>query len=80
MAQPRRATPVTLTREERLEALLKELRPKVDEIVQRMAEKWVDTPEHLELGAIEYEIRDAGQEIAATVHQTGLASRKKRGT
>ncbi len=80
MAQPQRSTTPTLGREERLEALLKELRPKVDQIVRQMAEKWVDTPEHLELGAIEYELRDAGQKIAATVHQTGLESRKKRGT
>jgi hypothetical protein len=80
MARPRPSTTPVPTHEERLEALLKELRPKVDEIVRRIAEKWVDTPEHQELGAIEYEIRDAGQEIAATVQQTGLASRKKRGT
>jgi hypothetical protein len=80
MAQPQRSTTPTATREERLDSLLKELRPKVDEIVRRMAEKWVDTPEHLELGAIEYTLRDGGQEVAATVHQTGLESRKKRGT
>ena len=80
MAQPQRSTAPTLTREERLQALLKELRPKVDQIVQQMAEKWVDTPENLELGAIEYQLRDAGQQIAATVQQTGFESRKKRGT
>jgi hypothetical protein len=80
MAQPQRSTTPAPTRQEQLEALLKELRPKVDEIVQRIAEKWVDTPEHQELGAIEYAIRDAGQEIAATVQQTGLDRRKKRGT
>ena len=80
MAQPRPSTTAVQTREERLEALLQELRPQVDAIVRRMAEKWVDTPEHQELGAIEYDFRDAGREIAASVHQTGLASRKKRGT
>jgi hypothetical protein len=52
----------------------------VDVIVRRLAEKWVDTPEHEELGAIEYELRDAGREFAAAVHQTGLEGRKKRGT
>lgn len=80
MAQPQRSTTPAPSREEQLAALMKEVQPKVDEIVRCMAEKWVDTPEHLELGAIEYEFRDAGQEIAATVHQTGLESRKKRGT
>jgi hypothetical protein len=80
MPQPRPVTAPVPTRQERLDALLQELRPKVDAIVQRLAEQWVDTPEHLELGAIEYTLRDAGQEIAATVHHTGLASRKKRGT
>jgi len=79
MAQPQRSTTPVPSREERLATLLKELQPKVDAIVRRMAERWVDTPEHLELGAIEYELRDAGQEFAATVHQTGLTSRKKRG-
>lgn len=80
MAQPQPSRTPVPSREERLASLLQELQPKVDAIVRRLAEKWVDTPEHLELGAIEYELRDAGQEFATTVHQTGLASRKKRGT
>jgi hypothetical protein len=80
MTQPRPATIPTPTREQRLQALLQELQPQVDAIVRRVAEQWVDTPEHQELGAIEYTLREAGQEIAATVQQTGLASRKKRGT
>jgi hypothetical protein len=80
MAQPQADTTPVPSRDERLQALLTELQPKVDAIVRRLAEKWVDTPEHLELGAIEYELRDAGQEFVTTVHQTGLVSRKKRGT
>ena len=80
MTQPRASAAVVQTREEQLQALLKELQPKVEAIVRRMAEKWVDTPQERELGAIEYEFRAAGQQIAATVHETGLASRKKRGT
>lgn len=81
MAQPQRANSVpTPSREQQVQELVHQLQPKVDAIVRRMAEKWVDTPEAKELGAIEYELRDGGQELAAAVHETGLASRKKRGT
>jgi hypothetical protein len=80
MPQPRPDPTPPPTREQRLQALLQELQPQVDAIVRRAAEQWVDTPEHQELGAIEYALRDAGQEIAAALQQTGLASRKKRGT
>ena len=68
------------TREERIEAILKELRPKVDEVVRRMVERAVDVPEAEEFGAIDFEFRDAGQKLANDVRQASVASRKKRGT
>jgi hypothetical protein len=68
------------SREERIEALMQQLRPKVEEVVRRMVERAVDVPEAEEFGAIDFEFRDAGQEIATDVRQAGLDSRKKRGT
>ena len=68
------------SREERIEALLKELRPTIDAAVRRMVERAVDVPEAEEFGAIDFEFRDAGQQLANEVRQASLASRKKRAT
>jgi hypothetical protein len=68
------------TREQRIEAILKELRPKVDAEVRKMVERAVDVPEAEEFGAIDFEFRDAGQRLANEVRQASVASRKKRGT
>jgi hypothetical protein len=67
------------TREEQIEALMSQLRPKVEEALRRMVERAVDVPEAEEFGAIEYEFRDAGLNVANEVRQASLASRKKRG-
>ena len=74
------ATAATETREQRIEAILKELRPKIDEAVRRMVERAVDVPEAEEFGPIDLEFRDAGQELVNDVRQASVASRKKRGT
>jgi hypothetical protein len=68
------------TREQRIEALMKELRPKIEETVRQMVERAVDVPEAQEFGAIDFEFRDAGQQLANEVRQASVASRKKRGT
>jgi hypothetical protein len=68
------------TREQRIEAIMKELRPKIDEQVRQMVERAVDVPESEEFGAIDFEFRDAGQKLANDVRQASAASRKKRGT
>jgi hypothetical protein len=68
------------TREQRIEAIMKELRPKVEETVRRMVERAVDVPEAEEFGAIDFEFRDAGQKLANDVRQASVVSRKKRGT
>jgi hypothetical protein len=75
------ATPVAVpTREDQIEALMNQLRPKVEEALRRMVERAVDVPEAEEFGAIEYEFRDAGLNVANEVRQASLVSRKKRGT
>ena len=71
------AAATTESREERIEAILKELRPKIEATVRRMVERAVDVPEAQEFGAIDFEFRDAGQELANEVRQAGVASRKK---
>jgi hypothetical protein len=68
------------TREERIEAIMKELRPKIEATIRRMVERAVGVPEAEEFGAIDFEFRDAGQQLANEVRQAGVASRKKRGT
>lgn len=68
------------TREQRIEAIMKELRPKIDATVRQMVERAVDVPEAEEFGAIDFEFRDAGQKLANDVRQASVASRKKRGT
>ncbi len=68
------------SREQHVEAIMKELRPKIEEQVRQMVERAVDVPEAQEFGAIDLEFRDAGQKLANDVRQAGLASRKKRGT
>jgi hypothetical protein len=77
----RLATPeASKTREQRIEAVLKELRPKVEATVRRLVERAVDVPEAEEFGALDLEFRDAGQELVNEVRQASVASRKKRGT
>jgi len=68
------------TREQRIEAIMKELRPKIEETVRQMVERAVDVPEAEEFGAIDFEFRDAGQQLTNEVRQASVASRKKRAT
>ena len=82
MPQPKTALPVdpAVERQERIDAVMKELRPKLDAMLQKMVETIVDKPEAEELGEVEFELRDMGRDLIATVQETGLKSRKKRGT
>jgi hypothetical protein len=68
------------TREQRIENIMKELRPKIEQTVRELVERAVDVPEAEEFGAIDFEFRDAGQKFANDVRQASVASRKKRGT
>ena len=68
------------SREERIEAIMQQLRPQIEQAVRQMVERAVDVPEAEEFGAIDTTFRDAGQKLATEVRQASLASRKKRGT
>lgn len=72
--------PVCETRQQRVEAILQELLPKLEATVRQMVERAVDVPEAEEFGPIDLEFRDAGLQLANEVRQASLASRKKRGT
>jgi hypothetical protein len=74
------ATTTPGTREQRIEALMNELRPKVEATVRQLVERAVDVPEAEEFGAIDFEFRDAGLKLTNEVRQAAVASRKKRGT
>jgi hypothetical protein len=82
MPQPRKSAPVDplKDRQDRIDEAMRELRPKIEVMVLKMVETIVDKPEAEELGAVEFELRDMGRDLTAIVQQTGLASRKKRGT
>ena len=73
------AAPVP-TRDERAEAIMAQLRPRIEQAVREMVERAVDVPEAEEFGAIDAAFRDAGRDIANEVRQAALAGRKKRGT
>jgi hypothetical protein len=77
MTRPHAAPP---TRDERIAALMDQLRPKVEATLRQLVERAVDVPEAEEFGAIEHDFRDAGVRLANEVRQASLASRKKRAT
>ena len=79
MAIPPRSAAASETRAQRIEAIMNELRPKVEAAVRELVERAVDVPEAEEFGAIDFEFRDAGQKLANDVRQASVASRKKRG-
>ena len=70
----------TRTREQRIETIMNELRPKIEETVHQLVEQAVDVADAEEFGAIDFEFRDAGLQLANEVRQARVASRKKRGT
>ena len=76
----KKSSPPEPSREERIEAIMQQLRPKIEQAVRQMVERAVDVPEAEEFGAIDTEFRDAGQKLATDVRQASLASRQKRGT
>ena len=80
MAPSPKIDAVPQTRQERIEAIMQQLRPHVEEAVRKMVERAVDVPEAEEFGAIDFEFQDAGLKLANEIRQAGVASRKKRAT
>ncbi len=75
----KKSSPPEPSREERIEAVMQQLRPTIEQVVRQMVERAVDVPEAEEFGPIDTEFRDAGQKLATDVRQASLASRKKLG-
>jgi hypothetical protein len=67
-------------RENRIQALITQLRPKADEVLRQMAERLVDLPQDKAFGQIEHDLRDLAHDLACSSHQTGLQAGKKRAT
>lgn len=80
MSKPSPVTTVDETREQRVQAVLNQVRPIIEAKVRELVERAVDVSEAEEFGAIDLEFRDAGLNMANEVRQASVASRKKRGT
>ncbi len=68
------------TREQRIERIMEELRPHIEQTVRQLVERAIDVPEAQEFGAIDFEFRDAGQKLANDIRQASVTGRKKRAT
>ncbi len=79
MAAAKDSSP-TLSRQQRIEAIMQQLRPQIEQTVRQLVERAVDVPEAEEFGALDFEFRDAGQKLVTQIRQASLASRKKRAT
>jgi hypothetical protein len=79
MAAPKDSSPA-LSRQQRIEAIMQQLRPHIEQTVRQLVERAVDVPQAQEFGAIDLEFRDAGQKMVNEIRQASLASRKKRAT
>jgi hypothetical protein len=80
MSKSSPVTKVDETREQRVQAVLNQVRPIIEAKVRELVERAVDVSEAEEFGAIDLEFRDAGLNLANEVRQASVASRKKRGT
>lgn len=80
MSAPSPSTKSDESREQRIQAVLEQVRPIVEARVRELVERAVDVSEAEEFGAIDLEFRDAGLNMANEVRQASVASRKKRGT
>ncbi len=80
MTAPQDASSATSSRQQRIEAILQQLRPQIEQTVRLLVERAVDVPEAQEFGAIDVEFRDAGPKMVNHIRQASVASRKKRAT
>lgn len=80
MAAQLDSSSLNLSRQQRIEAIMQQLRPQIEQTVRQLVERAVDVPEAEEFGAIDSEFRDAGQKMANQIRQASVASRKKRAT
>ena len=71
----KKSSPPEPSREERIEAIMQQLRPRIEQVVRQMVERAVDVPEAQEFGAIDTEfIRSNFPQRAALKDQDGILS------
>jgi hypothetical protein len=63
------------TREARIEAIMKQLRPMIEQSDRQMVERAVEILEAHEFGAVDFEFRGAGQKLVNVVRQASLPAR-----
>jgi hypothetical protein len=80
MAVPQHSSSPPLSRQQRIEAIMQQLRPHMEQTVRLLVERAVDVPEAEQFGTIDWEFRDAGQKMVNPIRQASVASRKKRAT
>jgi len=80
MAVPHDCSLPHLSRQQRIETIMQQLRPQIEQTVRQLVERAVDVPEAEEFGAIDLAFRDAGQKMVNQIRQASVASRKKRAT
>ncbi len=80
MTVPQAASSPTLSRQQRIDPIMKQLQPQIEQTVRKLVEPAVDVPEAEEFGAIDLEFRDAGQNMVNLIRQASVTSRKKRAT
>jgi hypothetical protein len=80
MAIPQDSSSPTFSRQQRIEAIMQQLRPQIEQTVRQLVERAIDVPEADEFGVIDFEFRDAGQKMVNQIRQASVASRKKRAT
>ena len=68
------------SRDQRSQRLRQQLLAQVLPLVDQMVDTLVDAPDHPLFRSVEVRLRDLGQQVAATAHQTGHDDRKKRAT
>jgi hypothetical protein len=59
------------SREQRIEAIMQQLRPQIERTARQLVERAVEAPE---------EFHDAGPDLVKDIRQASVASRKTRGT
>lgn len=69
MSRSKPASVAEASREQRIVSLTERLRFKVEQACRKLVERAVDGPEENEFGAIIYEFRDGGLDLAKEVQQ-----------
>ena len=68
------ASPPTLSRQQRVEAILQRLCPPIEQTIRPLVQHALDVPEAQEFGAFDFPFRYAGQKMVNQIRQASVAS------